>query len=208
MPLFSPGGGYALPGLRGSCGRSTPGATGTLCRRPQNRRRTRMDFGLGLVLQDAASPDPQPGGSCGLSRHLPTCATETAGACGPKIAETFRERRGQPAWMRAETLWLQDAEQARPAACRVAVEGTAQRWRFCWPVTHLPTWRLAAPVPGQNRRDGQQANAGCRPCAACRETKECEAAIFPGRSPGAGAAATGARAIRAEDQPGAQSARN
>ncbi len=50
--------------------------------------------------------------------HLPTCATETAGAGGLKIAETFPEGRGSPHGCGLRAVFCRDAASARPAACR------------------------------------------------------------------------------------------
>ena len=50
--------------------------------------------------------------------HLPTCATETAGAGGLKIAETFPEGRGSPHGCGLRAVFCTDAALARPAACR------------------------------------------------------------------------------------------
>ncbi|PXL04481.1 hypothetical protein DMS27_17100 [Klebsiella variicola] len=50
--------------------------------------------------------------------HLPTCATETAGAGGLKIAETFPEGRGSPHGCGLRAVFCTDAASARPAACR------------------------------------------------------------------------------------------
>ena len=50
--------------------------------------------------------------------HLPTCATETAGAGGLKIAETFPEGRGSPHGCGLRAVFCRDAASARPEACR------------------------------------------------------------------------------------------
>ncbi|SVQ29693.1 Uncharacterised protein [Klebsiella pneumoniae] len=50
--------------------------------------------------------------------HLPICATETAGAGGLKIAETFPEGRGSPHGCGLRAVFCRDAASARPAACR------------------------------------------------------------------------------------------
>ena len=50
--------------------------------------------------------------------HLPTCATETAGAGGLKIAETFPEGRGSPHGCGLRAVFCTDAASARPEACR------------------------------------------------------------------------------------------
>ena len=50
--------------------------------------------------------------------HLPTCATETAGAGDLKIAETFPEGRGSPHGCGLRAVFCRDAASARPAACR------------------------------------------------------------------------------------------
>ncbi len=50
--------------------------------------------------------------------HLPTCATETAGAGGLNIAETFPEGRGSPHGCGLRAVFCRDAASARPAACR------------------------------------------------------------------------------------------
>ena len=49
---------------------------------------------------------------------LPTCATETAGADGLKIAETFPEGRGSPHGCGLRAVFCMDAASARPEACR------------------------------------------------------------------------------------------
>ncbi|OYL92948.1 hypothetical protein CI761_20425, partial [Klebsiella pneumoniae subsp. pneumoniae] len=67
-----------------------------------------------------------PGGGCALPgqgfvrpvTHLPTCATETAGAGGLNIAETFPEGRGSPHGCGLRAVFCRDAASARPAACR------------------------------------------------------------------------------------------
>ena len=50
--------------------------------------------------------------------HLPTCATETAGAGGLNIAETFPEGRGSPHGCGLRAVFCRDAASARPEACR------------------------------------------------------------------------------------------
>ncbi len=55
--------------------------------------------------------------------HLPTCATETAGAGGLKIAETFPEGRGSPHGCGLRAVFCRDAASARPAACRDKSKG-------------------------------------------------------------------------------------
>ena len=50
--------------------------------------------------------------------HLPTCATETAGADGLNIAETFPEGRGSPHGCGLRAVFCRDAASARPEACR------------------------------------------------------------------------------------------
>ncbi|TYE17382.1 hypothetical protein DJ512_27900, partial [Klebsiella pneumoniae] len=50
--------------------------------------------------------------------HLPICATETAGAGGLKIAETFPEGRGSPHGCGLRAVFCRDAASARSAACR------------------------------------------------------------------------------------------
>ncbi|PLN70225.1 hypothetical protein CWN73_28920, partial [Klebsiella quasipneumoniae] len=68
----------------------------------------------------AAAPYPAYGSCC--ARHdaerLPTCATETAGADGLKIAETFPEGRGSPHGCGLRAVFCMDAASARPEACR------------------------------------------------------------------------------------------
>ena len=49
---------------------------------------------------------------------IPTCATETAGAGGLKIAETFPEGRGSPHGCGLRAVFCRDAASARPEACR------------------------------------------------------------------------------------------
>ena len=49
---------------------------------------------------------------------IPTCATETAGAGGLKIAETFPEGRGSPHGCGLRAVFCTDAASARPEACR------------------------------------------------------------------------------------------
>ncbi|MCU7506610.1 hypothetical protein D0Y48_07040 [Klebsiella quasipneumoniae] len=48
----------------------------------------------------------------------PTCATETAGTDGLKIAETFPEGRGSPHGCGLRAVFCTDAASARPEACR------------------------------------------------------------------------------------------
>ncbi|BBR84609.1 hypothetical protein WP4S18E06_36400 [Klebsiella quasipneumoniae] len=48
----------------------------------------------------------------------PTCATETAGADGLKIAETFPQGRGSPHGCGLRAVFCTDAASARPEACR------------------------------------------------------------------------------------------
>ncbi|ESN32180.1 hypothetical protein L366_04882 [Klebsiella variicola] len=55
--------------------------------------------------------------------HLPTCATETAGAGGLKIAETFPEGRGSPHGCGLRAVFCTDAASARPEACRDKSKG-------------------------------------------------------------------------------------
>ncbi|SBK80574.1 Uncharacterised protein [Klebsiella pneumoniae] len=55
--------------------------------------------------------------------HLPICATETAGAGGLKIAETFPEGRGSPHGCGLRAVFCRDAASARPAACRDKSKG-------------------------------------------------------------------------------------
>ena len=50
--------------------------------------------------------------------NLTTCATETAGAGGLKIAETFPEGRGSPHGCGLRAVFCTDAASARPEACR------------------------------------------------------------------------------------------
>ena len=72
----------------------------------------------------AAAPYPAYGSCC--ARHdaerpvvdIPTCATETAGAGGLKIAETFPEGRGSPHGCGLRAVFCTDAASARPEACR------------------------------------------------------------------------------------------
>ncbi|OZZ86060.1 hypothetical protein CDA40_03060, partial [Klebsiella pneumoniae] len=72
-----------------------------------------------------------PGGGCALPgqgfvrpvTHLPTCATETAGAGGLKIAETFPEGRGSPHGCGLRAVFCRDAASARPEACRDKSKG-------------------------------------------------------------------------------------
>ncbi|OWK79009.1 hypothetical protein CAL16_11795 [Klebsiella quasipneumoniae] len=68
-----------------------------------------------------------PGGGWRLTRptgfvrpvlDLPTCVTETAGAGGLKIAETFPEGRGSPHGCGLRAVFCMDAASARPEACR------------------------------------------------------------------------------------------
>ena len=54
---------------------------------------------------------------------LPTCATETAGADGLKIAETFPEGRGSPHGCGLRAVFCTDAASARPEACRDKSKG-------------------------------------------------------------------------------------
>ncbi len=72
-----------------------------------------------------------PGGGCALPGlrseqpviNLPTCATETAGADGLKIAETFPEGRGSPHGCGLRAVFCMDAASARPEACRDKSKG-------------------------------------------------------------------------------------
>ncbi len=57
-------------------------------------------------------------GACDLPLIDPTCATETAGADGLKIAETFPEGRGSPHGCGLRAVFCRDAASARPEACR------------------------------------------------------------------------------------------
>ncbi len=67
-----------------------------------------------------------PGGGCALPGlrpeqpviNLSTCATETAGAGGLNIAETFPEGRGSPHGCGLRAVFCRDAASARPEACR------------------------------------------------------------------------------------------
>ncbi|VFT24200.1 Uncharacterised protein [Klebsiella pneumoniae] len=78
-----------------------------------------------------AIPAISPGGGYALPgqgfvrpvTHLPTCATETAGAGGLKIAETFPEGRGSPHGCGLRAVFCRDAASARPAACRDKSKG-------------------------------------------------------------------------------------
>ena len=78
-----------------------------------------------------AIPAISPGGGCALPgqgfvrpvTHLPTCATETAGAGGLKIAETFPEGRGSPHGCGLRAVFCTDAASARPEACRDKSKG-------------------------------------------------------------------------------------
>ncbi len=54
---------------------------------------------------------------------IPTCATETAGAGGLKIAETFPEGRGSPHGCGLRAVFCTDAASARPEACRYKSKG-------------------------------------------------------------------------------------
>ncbi|OVX17590.1 hypothetical protein BME40_13870 [Klebsiella pneumoniae] len=54
---------------------------------------------------------------------IPTCATETAGAGGLKIAETFPEGRGSPHGCGLRAVFCRDAASARPEACRDKSKG-------------------------------------------------------------------------------------
>ncbi len=54
---------------------------------------------------------------------LPTCTTETAGADGLKIAETFPEGRGSPHGCGLRAVFCTDAASARPGACRDKSKG-------------------------------------------------------------------------------------
>ena len=55
--------------------------------------------------------------------NLTTCATETAGAGGLKIAETFPEGRGSPHGCGLRAVFCMDAASARPEACRDKSKG-------------------------------------------------------------------------------------
>ncbi len=70
----------------------------------------------------AAAPYPA-GGFVRPVTHLPICATETAGAGGLKIAETFPEGRGSPHGCGLRAVFCRDAASARPAACRDKSKG-------------------------------------------------------------------------------------
>ncbi len=115
IPAISPGGGYALPGLRGLQAIFASQARQALRRLAIYRR----------------VPAISPGGGCALPgqgfvrpvTHLPTCATETAGAGGLKIAETFPEGRGSPHGCGLRAVFCRDAASARPAACRDKSKG-------------------------------------------------------------------------------------
>ncbi len=54
---------------------------------------------------------------------ISTCATETAGAGGLKIAETFPEGRGSPHGCGLRAVFCTDAASARPEACRDKSKG-------------------------------------------------------------------------------------
>ena len=56
--------------------------------------------------------------SCDLPLIYPLAATETAGAGGLKIAETFPEGRGSPHGCGLRAVFCTDAASARPEACR------------------------------------------------------------------------------------------
>ncbi len=85
--------------------------------------------------------------------HLPTCATETAGAGGLIIAETFPEGRGSPHGCGLRAVFCRDAASARPAACRDKSKGPR-------------SGDFAGPSPGV-----QGATATGRPlCAPCTMT--------------------------------------
>ncbi|OVX22442.1 hypothetical protein BME39_03385 [Klebsiella quasipneumoniae subsp. similipneumoniae] len=60
----------------------------------------------------------RPGGFVRPVLDLPTCATETAGADGLKIAETLPEGRGSPHGCGLRAVFCTDAASARPEACR------------------------------------------------------------------------------------------
>ena len=85
--------------------------------------------------------------------HLPTCATETAGAGGLKIAETFPEGRGSPHGCGLRAVFCRDAASARPAACRIS-----RRY-------HAVAILLAG-------ARGTGAAATGRPCALLRHTRQ------------------------------------
>ncbi|SAW08673.1 Uncharacterised protein [Klebsiella pneumoniae] len=78
-----------------------------------------------------AIPAISPGGGYALPgqgfvrpvTHLPICATETAGAGGLNIAETFPEGRGSPHGCGLRAVFCRDAASARPAACRDKSKG-------------------------------------------------------------------------------------
>ena len=65
----------------------------------------------------------RPTGSLRPVPDLPTCATETAGADGLKIAETFPEGRGSPHGCGLRAVFCMDAASARPEACRDKSKG-------------------------------------------------------------------------------------
>ena len=65
----------------------------------------------------------RPGGFVRPVLDLPTCATETAGADGLKIAETFPEGRGSPHGCGLRAVFCTDAASARPEACRDKSKG-------------------------------------------------------------------------------------
>jgi hypothetical protein len=56
--------------------------------------------------------------SCDLPLIYPLAATETAGAGGLNIAETFPEGRGSPHGCGLRAVFCRDAASARPEACR------------------------------------------------------------------------------------------
>ncbi len=61
--------------------------------------------------------------SCDLPLIYPLAATETAGAGGLKIAETFPEGRGSPHGCGLRAVFCTDAASARPEACRDKSKG-------------------------------------------------------------------------------------
>ncbi len=88
---------------------------------------------------------PYPAGVRAACHHLPTCATETAGAGGLNIAETFPEGRGSPHGCGLRAVFCRDAASARPAACRDKSKGP-RSGDFAGPSPGYRGGGLAAPV--------------------------------------------------------------
>ncbi|SXD08948.1 putative receptor [Klebsiella quasipneumoniae] len=109
--VFMPGGGCALPGLGGPLASLHLAGPRKHSAAWQDIRHGIHDFaGWRLRLTRPTFVRPV--------INLTTCATETAGADGLNIAETFPEGRGSPHGCGLRAVFCMDAASARPAACR------------------------------------------------------------------------------------------